>query len=101
LQKRLTSDDHLDGEDAISSSGGGGDPVGDAAALVSDLGVQEGPLATGRLLFTRHNSFSTSEMCYSSAFKGIDRPFGEGVKNRLIQSLLINWRLGNFFSFSF
>jgi hypothetical protein len=32
--------------------------------------------------------------------KGIDRPFGEGVKSRLIRSLLINWRLGNFF-FSF
>ncbi len=32
--------------------------------------------------------------------KGIDRPFGEGVKIRLIRSLLINWRLGNFF-FSF
>ncbi len=29
--------------------------------------------------------------------KGIDRPFGEGVKSRLIRSLLINWRLGNFF----
>ncbi len=69
LKKRLTSDDHLDGEDAVSGGGGGGDPVGDAAVLVSDLGVQEGPLATGRLLFAPHNSFSTSEMCYSSAFK--------------------------------
>ncbi len=29
--------------------------------------------------------------------KGIDRPFGGGVKSRLIRSLLINWRLGNFF----
>ncbi len=64
FEKRLTPDDHLDGEDAVSCGGGGGDPVGDAAVLVSDLGVQEGPLATGRLLFARHNSFSTSEMCY-------------------------------------
>ncbi len=56
-KKRLTSDDHLDGEDAVSGGGGGGDPVGDAAALVSDLGVQEGPLATGRLLFARRNYF--------------------------------------------
>jgi hypothetical protein len=31
-------------------------------------------------------------------FKGIDRPFGRGVESRLIQSLLINWRLGHFFS---
>jgi hypothetical protein len=30
--------------------------------------------------------------------KGIDRPFGGRVKSRLIRSLLINWRLGNFFS---
>jgi hypothetical protein len=30
-------------------------------------------------------------------FKGIDRPFGEGVKSRLIRTLSINWRLGNFF----
>ncbi len=29
--------------------------------------------------------------------KGIDRPFGEGVKSRLIRCLLINWRLGNCF----
>ncbi len=29
--------------------------------------------------------------------KGIDRPFGGRVKSRLIRSLLINWRLGNFF----
>ncbi len=63
FEKRLTPDDHLDGEDAVSGGGVGGDPVGDAAALVSDLGVQEGPLATGRLLFARHNSFSSSEMC--------------------------------------
>ncbi len=34
-------------------------------------------------------------------FKGIDRPFGEGVKSRLILSLLLNWRLGNFFSSPF
>jgi hypothetical protein len=30
-------------------------------------------------------------------FKGIDRPFGGRVKSRLFRSLLINWRLGNFF----
>ncbi len=34
-------------------------------------------------------------------FKGIDRPFGGRVKSRLIRSLLINWRLGNFFSSHF
>ena len=33
--------------------------------------------------------------------KGIDQTFGEGVKSRLIRSLLINWRLGNFFSSPF
>jgi hypothetical protein len=32
------------------------------------------------------------------ALKGIDRPFQGGVKNSLIRSLFINWRLGNFFS---
>jgi hypothetical protein len=63
FEKRLTPDDHLDGEDAVSGGGGGGDRIGDAAVLVSELGVQVGPLATGRLLFARHNSFSTSEMC--------------------------------------
>ncbi len=44
-----------------------------------------------------------SKVCHSYFFflKGIDRPFGEGVKSRLIRSLLINWRLGNFFSSPF
>ncbi len=35
------------------------------------------------------------------SIKGIDRPFGGGVKSRLIWSQLINWRLGNFFSSHF
>ncbi len=44
--------------------------------------------------------FYTSKPYYTAnlaLIKGIDRPFGEGVKRRLIGSLLINWRLGNFF----
>jgi hypothetical protein len=30
--------------------------------------------------------------------KGIDRPFRRGVESILIQSLLVNWRLGYFFN---
>ncbi len=33
----------------------------------------------------------------SSLLKGIDRPFRGGVESILIRSLLVNWRLGNFF----
>jgi hypothetical protein len=36
-----------------------------------------------------------------NSIKGIDRPFGGRVKSRHIWSLLINWRLGNFFSSHF
>jgi hypothetical protein len=41
---------------------------------------------------------SLAPMLINSTLKGIDRPFGGRVKSRLIRSLLINWRLGNFFS---
>ncbi len=34
---------------------------------------------------------------YIFSLKGIDRPFGEGVENILIRSVLVNWRLGYFF----
>jgi hypothetical protein len=39
---------------------------------------------------------STVNIYINFCLKGIDRPFGGGVKSRLIRSLLINWRLGNF-----
>ncbi len=42
-------------------------------------------------------SISRPVQAVKNDIKGIDRPFGEGVKSRLIRSLLINWRLGNFF----
>jgi hypothetical protein len=43
------------------------------------------------------NKTIAKTLLISYTFKGIDRPFGGRVKSRLIQSLLINWRLGNFY----
>jgi hypothetical protein len=65
------------------------------------MGKKSGPENLSRIVSGKLTKFrirpGSHPVHRKSDFKGIDRPFGEGVKSRLIRSLLINWRLGNFF----